>query len=250
MASIRIAVVQDDSTLIGQVVLPVNYLRSGYHHVVLRNPMNISSTFASLFVFIERTVHISTDHIRLVDILVRPGLTKENTTTSSSSSAKSSEIGSSLAQHLVRHHSSISSNSTTSSQEQSSAASTTEDYSIPLAPQFSSSSVRFHPGSATSPDLDQNSSFSSTSSSMSSLSTFSTFSEQSDWYKKHLIASSAFQRPDQISKLILFNELEQRKNLQLLRKEMENNVKNFADEQEKVKRGENSNEIRRFSFRF
>lgn len=246
MASIRIAVVQDDSTMIGQVVLPIAYLRSGYRHVVLRNPMNISSTFASLFVFIERTVYISADHIRLADILVRPCLNKQNTTTSTSSSGKSSEIDSNLAHQLIRHHSSVSTNSTTSSQEQSAAISTTDDYSSPLVPEFSSSSVRFHPGSPTSPELDKNSSFSSTSSSMSSLSATSTFSEQSDWYKKHLIAASAFQRPDQICKLISFNEAEQQKDVQRLRKEMENKMKNFADEQEKVKPNGNQNEFRCF----
>ena len=213
MASIRIAVFQDDSTLIGQVVLPVSYLRSGFRHVALRNAMNISSSFASLFVSIERNVHLDAGQKKIANIFVRPILTNESP--SAPSSPPISEVD---LNRFVRHHTSGSTESTTS-----------------LSDRFVSSAIRFHPGAAPEPNLD--SSFSSSSSSISNVSS-PVFSEQIDWYRKHLIASSAFQRPNELSRLINVNELEQRDALQRLRKEMKTNVKNFTDDQDKVNRNE------------
>lgn len=74
MATIRFAVSSEDGTFIGQSVIPVAHLRSGYRYVVLRNQMNIPINSSILFVFIRVNIHVQPKDQALVDRLVTPSM--------------------------------------------------------------------------------------------------------------------------------------------------------------------------------
>ena len=53
LALLRLAVLDDDHTLVGQRVLPVEHLRAGFRHITLRNKHNYPLGMASIFVHIK-----------------------------------------------------------------------------------------------------------------------------------------------------------------------------------------------------
>ncbi|CAF0790607.1 unnamed protein product [Adineta steineri] len=72
MASLRFAVSADDGTFIGQCFIPVAYLRPGYHHIPLRNKINILTCTSSLFIFIEKKIYVNDKDQEFVNRLINP----------------------------------------------------------------------------------------------------------------------------------------------------------------------------------
>ena len=99
MAAIRLAVLEDDGTLIGQCFLPVAYLRPGYRHLVLRNPMNLPVHSSSLFVYVRRSIDVDADDQKIVNRLTAPLSSQAREDKSSSSPL---EISSNFAVRI--HH--------------------------------------------------------------------------------------------------------------------------------------------------
>lgn len=72
MASLRFAVSEEDGSFVGQCLIPVVHLRSGYRHIVLRNQMNVAVSPSTLFVFIRKNVHVDEEDQILIEGLVSP----------------------------------------------------------------------------------------------------------------------------------------------------------------------------------
>ncbi|KAM5129759.1 1-phosphatidylinositol 4,5-bisphosphate phosphodiesterase beta-2 [Mantella aurantiaca] len=53
MASLRVAAFEEGGKFIGHRLIPINVIRSGYHHMCLRSESNMSLTMPSVFVFVE-----------------------------------------------------------------------------------------------------------------------------------------------------------------------------------------------------
>ncbi|KAG9480994.1 hypothetical protein GDO78_010317, partial [Eleutherodactylus coqui] len=53
MASLRVAAFEEGGKFIGHRIIPVDVIRSGYHHMCLRSESNMALTMPSLFVYVE-----------------------------------------------------------------------------------------------------------------------------------------------------------------------------------------------------
>ncbi|OCT68756.1 1-phosphatidylinositol 4,5-bisphosphate phosphodiesterase beta-2 [Xenopus laevis] len=53
LASLRVAVFEEGGKFIGHRIIPIDIIRSGYHHICLRSESNMPLTMPSLFVYVE-----------------------------------------------------------------------------------------------------------------------------------------------------------------------------------------------------
>ncbi|KAM4690404.1 1-phosphatidylinositol 4,5-bisphosphate phosphodiesterase beta-2 [Rhinophrynus dorsalis] len=53
LASLRVATFEEGGKLIGHRIIPIDVIRSGYHHICLRSESNMPLTMPSLFVYVE-----------------------------------------------------------------------------------------------------------------------------------------------------------------------------------------------------
>ncbi|KAF5902484.1 1-phosphatidylinositol 4,5-bisphosphate phosphodiesterase beta-3-like, partial [Clarias magur] len=72
LASLRVAVFEENGKFIGHRILPVVALRPGYHYINLKNELNQPLLFASLFVYIEVQDFIPNEHQEYAEALTNP----------------------------------------------------------------------------------------------------------------------------------------------------------------------------------
>uniref|UniRef100_A0A6I8SSV8 1-phosphatidylinositol 4,5-bisphosphate phosphodiesterase n=1 Tax=Xenopus tropicalis TaxID=8364 RepID=A0A6I8SSV8_XENTR len=58
LASLRVAVFEEGGKFIGHRIIPIDLIRSGYHHICLRSESNMPLTMPSLFVYVEVTDYV------------------------------------------------------------------------------------------------------------------------------------------------------------------------------------------------
>ncbi|XP_068109502.1 1-phosphatidylinositol 4,5-bisphosphate phosphodiesterase beta-2 isoform X2 [Hyperolius riggenbachi] len=72
MASLRVAAFEEGGKFIGHRIIPVDVIRSGYHHMCLRSESNMPLTMPSLFVFVEVKDYIPDAWADLTHALANP----------------------------------------------------------------------------------------------------------------------------------------------------------------------------------
>uniref|UniRef100_A0A670JXV7 Phosphoinositide phospholipase C n=1 Tax=Podarcis muralis TaxID=64176 RepID=A0A670JXV7_PODMU len=72
LASLRIVVWEEGGKFIGQRVIPITAVRSGYHHVCLRSESNMPLTMPSLFVYVEMKDYVPDSWADLTMALSNP----------------------------------------------------------------------------------------------------------------------------------------------------------------------------------
>ncbi|XP_076872901.1 1-phosphatidylinositol 4,5-bisphosphate phosphodiesterase beta-1 isoform X3 [Brachyhypopomus gauderio] len=72
LASLRIAVYEDNGKIIGQRVLPVYAVRPGYHYIGLRNEKNQTLTLPAVFVYIEVKDYVPDTFADVIEALSNP----------------------------------------------------------------------------------------------------------------------------------------------------------------------------------
>ncbi|XP_037532121.1 1-phosphatidylinositol 4,5-bisphosphate phosphodiesterase beta-3 [Nematolebias whitei] len=72
LASLRIAVMEDNGKFIGHRILPVSAIRPGYRYVNLKNELNQPLMLASLLVYTEVMDYIPNEHQEYADALTNP----------------------------------------------------------------------------------------------------------------------------------------------------------------------------------
>ncbi|TSL40997.1 1-phosphatidylinositol 4,5-bisphosphate phosphodiesterase beta-3 [Bagarius yarrelli] len=72
LASLRVAVFEENGKFIGHRILPVLALRPGYHYINLKNELNQPLLLASLFVYTEVQDYIPNEHQNYADALTNP----------------------------------------------------------------------------------------------------------------------------------------------------------------------------------
>lgn len=72
LASLRVAVFEENGKFIGHRILPVLALRPGYHYINLKNELNQPLLLASLFVYTEVQDYIPNEHQEYADALTNP----------------------------------------------------------------------------------------------------------------------------------------------------------------------------------
>ncbi|XP_076145340.1 1-phosphatidylinositol 4,5-bisphosphate phosphodiesterase beta-3 isoform X2 [Alosa pseudoharengus] len=72
LASLRVAVFEENGKFIGHRILPVLALRPGYHYISLKNELNQPLLLSSLFVYIEAQDYIPNEHQEYAEALTNP----------------------------------------------------------------------------------------------------------------------------------------------------------------------------------
>ncbi|XP_058250290.1 1-phosphatidylinositol 4,5-bisphosphate phosphodiesterase beta-3 isoform X2 [Hemibagrus wyckioides] len=72
LASLRVAVFEENGKFIGHRILPVVALRPGYHYINLKNELNQPLLLASLFVYTEVQDYIPNEHQEYAEALTNP----------------------------------------------------------------------------------------------------------------------------------------------------------------------------------
>ncbi|XP_018414761.1 PREDICTED: 1-phosphatidylinositol 4,5-bisphosphate phosphodiesterase beta-2 [Nanorana parkeri] len=72
MASLRVAVFEEGGKFIGHRIIPINVIRSGFHHMCLRSESNMPLTMPSLFVYVEVKDYIPDTWADLTHALSNP----------------------------------------------------------------------------------------------------------------------------------------------------------------------------------
>ncbi|KAK3546683.1 hypothetical protein QTP70_031388 [Hemibagrus guttatus] len=72
LASLRVAVFEENGKFIGHRILPVVALRPGYHYINLKNELNQPFLLASLFVYTEVQDYIPNEHQEYAEALTNP----------------------------------------------------------------------------------------------------------------------------------------------------------------------------------
>ncbi|XP_027526736.1 1-phosphatidylinositol 4,5-bisphosphate phosphodiesterase beta-3-like, partial [Neopelma chrysocephalum] len=72
LASLRVAAYEEGGRLLGQRVLPVASLRSGYHYVPLRNESNQPLLLPALLLLTQASDHVPHDHQDYAEALSNP----------------------------------------------------------------------------------------------------------------------------------------------------------------------------------
>ncbi|XP_057637412.1 1-phosphatidylinositol 4,5-bisphosphate phosphodiesterase beta-2 isoform X5 [Chionomys nivalis] len=72
LASLRIAVMEEGNRFLGHRIIPINALRSGYHHLCLRSESNMPLTMPALFVFLEMKDYVPDTWADLTVALANP----------------------------------------------------------------------------------------------------------------------------------------------------------------------------------
>uniref|UniRef100_W5KF50 1-phosphatidylinositol 4,5-bisphosphate phosphodiesterase n=1 Tax=Astyanax mexicanus TaxID=7994 RepID=W5KF50_ASTMX len=72
LASLRIAVYEDNGKIIGQRIIPVSAIRPGYHYIGLRNEKNQTLTLPAIFVYIEVKDYVPDTFADVIEALSNP----------------------------------------------------------------------------------------------------------------------------------------------------------------------------------
>ncbi|XP_073691903.1 1-phosphatidylinositol 4,5-bisphosphate phosphodiesterase beta-3 isoform X2 [Garra rufa] len=72
LASLRVAVYEENGKFIGHRVLPVSALRPGYHYICLKNELNQPLMLSSLLVYTEAQDYIPNEHQEYAEALTNP----------------------------------------------------------------------------------------------------------------------------------------------------------------------------------
>ncbi|XP_072539296.1 1-phosphatidylinositol 4,5-bisphosphate phosphodiesterase beta-1 isoform X2 [Salminus brasiliensis] len=72
LASLRIAVYEDNGKIIGHRIIPVNAIRPGYHYIGLRNEKNQTLTLPAIFVYIEVKDYVPDTFADVIEALSNP----------------------------------------------------------------------------------------------------------------------------------------------------------------------------------
>ncbi|XP_076983558.1 1-phosphatidylinositol 4,5-bisphosphate phosphodiesterase beta-2 isoform X2 [Tamandua tetradactyla] len=72
LASLRVAVMEEGSKFLGQRIIPINALNSGYHHLCLHNESNMPLTMPALFIFLEMKDYVPDTWADLTVALANP----------------------------------------------------------------------------------------------------------------------------------------------------------------------------------
>ncbi|XP_063803585.1 1-phosphatidylinositol 4,5-bisphosphate phosphodiesterase beta-2 [Pseudophryne corroboree] len=72
MASLRVAAFEEGGKFIGHRVIPIDAIRSGYHHMCLRSESNMPLTMPSLFVYVEAKDYVPDTWAELTNALSNP----------------------------------------------------------------------------------------------------------------------------------------------------------------------------------
>lgn len=72
LASLRVAVLEEGNKFLGHRIIPVNALKSGYHHLCLRSESNMPLTMPALFVFLEMKDYVPDTWADLTVALANP----------------------------------------------------------------------------------------------------------------------------------------------------------------------------------
>lgn len=72
LASLRIAVFEENGKFIGHRILPVSAIRPGYHYINLKNELNQPLLLSSLLVFTEAQDYIPNEHQEYAEALTNP----------------------------------------------------------------------------------------------------------------------------------------------------------------------------------
>ncbi|XP_062849353.1 1-phosphatidylinositol 4,5-bisphosphate phosphodiesterase beta-3 [Trichomycterus rosablanca] len=72
LASLRVAVSEDNGKFIGHRILPVSALRPGYHYINLKNELNQPLLLASLLVYTEVQDYVPNEHQEYAEALTNP----------------------------------------------------------------------------------------------------------------------------------------------------------------------------------
>ncbi|XP_077320993.1 1-phosphatidylinositol 4,5-bisphosphate phosphodiesterase beta-2 isoform X2 [Lithobates pipiens] len=72
IASLRVAAFEEGGKFIGHRIIPINVIRSGYHHMCLRSESNMPLTMPSLFVYVEVKDYIPDAWAELTHALSNP----------------------------------------------------------------------------------------------------------------------------------------------------------------------------------
>ncbi|XP_077356142.1 1-phosphatidylinositol 4,5-bisphosphate phosphodiesterase beta-3 [Festucalex cinctus] len=72
LASLRIAVFEENNKFIGHRILPVSAIRPGYHYINLKNELNQPLLLASLLVYTEAQDYIPNEHQEYAEALTNP----------------------------------------------------------------------------------------------------------------------------------------------------------------------------------
>ncbi|XP_066471358.1 1-phosphatidylinositol 4,5-bisphosphate phosphodiesterase beta-2 [Tiliqua scincoides] len=72
LASLRIVALEEGGKFIGQRIIPITAVRSGYHHICLRSESNMPLTLPSLFVYVEMKDYVPDSWADLTMALANP----------------------------------------------------------------------------------------------------------------------------------------------------------------------------------
>lgn len=72
LASLRVAVFEENGKFIGHRILPVSAIRPGYHYICLKNELNQPLILPSLLVYTEVQDYIPNEHQECVEALINP----------------------------------------------------------------------------------------------------------------------------------------------------------------------------------
>ncbi|XP_069807236.1 1-phosphatidylinositol 4,5-bisphosphate phosphodiesterase beta-2 isoform X2 [Dendropsophus ebraccatus] len=72
MASLRVAAFEEGGKFIGHRIIPINVIRSGFHHMCLRSESNMPLTMPSLFVYVEVKDYVPDTWAELTHALSNP----------------------------------------------------------------------------------------------------------------------------------------------------------------------------------
>uniref|UniRef100_A0A672QEW2 Phosphoinositide phospholipase C n=1 Tax=Sinocyclocheilus grahami TaxID=75366 RepID=A0A672QEW2_SINGR len=72
LASLRVAVYEENGKFIGHRILPVSALRPGYHYICLKNELNQPLLLSSLLVYTEAQDYIPNEHQEYAEALTNP----------------------------------------------------------------------------------------------------------------------------------------------------------------------------------
>ncbi|XP_075699613.1 1-phosphatidylinositol 4,5-bisphosphate phosphodiesterase beta-2 [Rhinoderma darwinii] len=72
MASLRVAAFEEGGKFIGHRIIPIDVIRSGYHHICLRSESNMPLTMPSLFVYVEVKDYVPDTWAELTHALSNP----------------------------------------------------------------------------------------------------------------------------------------------------------------------------------
>ncbi|KAM8880723.1 1-phosphatidylinositol 4,5-bisphosphate phosphodiesterase beta-3 [Synchiropus picturatus] len=72
LASLRIAVFEENGKFIGHRILPVSAIRPGFHYINLKNDLNQPLLLSSLLVYTEAQDYIPNEHQKYAEILTNP----------------------------------------------------------------------------------------------------------------------------------------------------------------------------------